>query len=128
MVHRAAAALLAAGLATGCQEDTLRVASVQVGRTLNSDNSVGIHTTSFKPEDTMQAAVITEGRGKATIVARWSYGGRVVNETSKDVSYTDHAATEFHLQPSGAFPPGEYTLDIIYNGQPLETRSLRVAQ
>jgi hypothetical protein len=118
------------GFAIGCGlgESTLQVESVQVGKSLNSDNSVAVHTTRFEPGDTMHAAVITEGRGSATIAARWTYLGRVVNETEQKVSYNDHAATEFHIQNSGGFPVGDYKLEIFLNGEPIETRNLRVEQ
>src|SRR5688500_18792397 len=64
----------------------LKVETVQVGRSLNSDNSGGAITTRFKPADTMYAAVITEGRGSGTIVARWTGLGRVISEQTSDVS------------------------------------------
>ena len=99
---------------------------MQVGRSLNADKSVGTHTTRFKPDDTMYASVITDGSGSATITARWSYAGQVVNETAREVTYYDQAATEFFIRPSGNFPVGDYKLEILFNGQPFETRNLRV--
>ena len=119
--------VLLAAYVCGCGAgEPLRVSDVQVGRSLNSDNSIGSHTTSFKPGDTMYASVLTDGSGSATITARWTYAGRVVNETAQKVSYTGHAATEFHIRPSGDFPTGEYVLEILFNGEPVETRNLRV--
>ena len=118
--------ILAGTPIVGCGGSTLRVTGVQVGRSLNADNSIAVHTNRFRSGDTMHAAVITEGRGSATIKARWTYIGRVVNETEQKVSYTDHAATEFHIQSSGGFPPGDYKLEIFVNGEPFESRNLRV--
>ena len=104
----------------------LRVTTIQTGRSLNSDNSVGNHTTRFKPDDTMFASVLTDGPGSGTIGVRWRYAGRLVSEETRDVSYRDHAATEFHIQNSSGFPPGEYSVEILVDGKPFATRTLRV--
>jgi hypothetical protein len=104
----------------------LRVTTIQTGRSLNSDKSVGNHTTRFRPDDTMFASVLTDGPGSGTIAARWRFAGRLVSEESKDVSYRDHAATEFHIQNSSGFPPGESSVEILVDGKSFATRSLRV--
>jgi hypothetical protein len=49
-----------------------------------------------------------------------------VSEESRDVSYRDHAATEFHIQNSSGFPPGEYSVEILVDGKSFATRTLRV--
>lgn len=104
----------------------LRVTTIQTGKSLNSDNSVGNHTTRFKPDDTMFASVLTDGPGSGSIGARWKYAGRVVSEETRDVSYRDHAATAFHIQNSSGFPEGEYSVEILVDGKSFATRSLRV--
>ncbi|HEU4693647.1 MAG TPA: hypothetical protein VFS23_35025 [Vicinamibacterales bacterium] len=104
----------------------LRVTTLQTGRSLNSDKSVGNHTTRFKPDDTMFVSVLTDGPGAGTITARWRYAGRLVSEEAREVSYRDHAATEFHIQNSSGFPPGEYSVEIEVDGKPFATRTLRV--
>jgi hypothetical protein len=121
-------AVIVSGLLLGaCQPSgPLRVTTIQTGRSLNSDRSVGNHTTRFKPDDTMFAAVLTDGPGSGTIAVRWRYAGRLVSEESKTVSYRDHAATEFHIQNSSGFPAGEYSVEILVDGKPFATRSLRV--
>jgi hypothetical protein len=113
--------------AVGCRPSgPLRVTTIQTGRTLNSDNSVGDHTTRFKPDDTMYASVLTDGPGSGTIGVRWRYVGRLVSEETRQVSYRDHAATEFHIQNSGGFPAGDYAVEIIVDGKAFATRTLRV--
>jgi len=104
----------------------LRVTTIQTGKSLNSDKSVGNHTTRFKPDDTMFASVLTDGPGSGTIGVRWRYSGRIVSEETKNVSYRDHAATEFHIQNSSGFPEGDYTVEVLVDGQSFATRSLRV--
>jgi hypothetical protein len=110
--------------AAACGE--LKPTSVQLGRSLNSDNSVGNHTTSFKPDDTIYAAVLTEGIASGTISARWTYAGRVVSEPQKQVRYRGNAATEFHIQNSGGFPPGDYEVELFVDGKSAGARKFRV--
>ena len=87
---------------------------------------MGNHTTRFKPEDTMFVSVLTDGPGAGTIGVRWRFAGRLVNEEMRDVSYRDHAATEFHIQNSSGFPPGDYSVEILVDGKSFATRMLRV--
>ena len=112
--------------AAACAREPLQVTTIQTGRQLNSDNTVGIHTTRFKPDQTMYVSVITADRGAGTLEAKWSFGGRVISESKKDVSYNDQAATEFHLQYAGKLPPGDYTVELFLDGQSIGTRTLRV--
>ncbi len=104
----------------------LRVTTIQTGRALNSDNSVGAHTTRFKPDDTMYVSVLNDGPGSGTIAVRWRYAGRLVSEDTRNVSYRDSAATEFHIQNSGGFPAGDYSVEILIDGKSFATRMLRV--
>lgn len=107
----------------GCGSD-LRVATIQVGRSLNADDTVASHTTTFAPTDTVYVSVQTTGAGSGTVGVRWVYAGRVVGEPTKEVRGA--GATEFHLQNAGGFPPGEYTVEVTLNGQPAGTRTFRV--
>jgi hypothetical protein len=111
----------------GCaRRGPLTVKTIQTGKSLNSDNSVGEHTTRFKGQDTIYVAVLTEGPGAGTLTARWTYAGRLVSEEPRKVSYLDSAATEFHIKNSGGFPPGDYAVEILLDGRSVETRNLRV--
>ena len=103
----------------------LKVSTIQTGKSLNSDNSVGEHTTRFRGQDTLYVAVLTEGPGAGTLTASWTYVGRSSARTRK-VSYRDTAATEFHIKNSSGFPPGDYAVEILLDGKPVETRNLRV--
>ncbi len=123
-----ATALAVASLITAAcgPSGPLRVTTIQTGRSLNSDKSVGNHTTRFKPDDTMFVSVLTDGPGSGTIGVRWRFVGRLVSEESKEVSYRDHAATEFHIQNSSGFPEGDYSVEVLVDGKPFATRTLRV--
>jgi hypothetical protein len=118
---------LAASLAA-CSPHTLRVTEVQIGRTLNADETVGITATTFGPTDTVYIAVLTSGIGSATIGVRWKFGDRLVNEASKQVSYKDRAATDFSLKGAAGIPPGDYTAEVSFDGKPVETKTFRVVK
>ena len=109
-----------------CARDPLRVATIQVGRSLNSDNSVAAITTRFKPGDTMYAAVITAGPGAGTLSVRWLSAGRVLTEETRNVRYNDRAATAFHMNFAGGLPPGQYRVELFLDGEPIGARDLTV--
>ena len=112
-------------LACGPSEP-LNVVVIQTGTSLNTDHSVGTHTSSFRPSDTMYVALLTAGRGAGTMTVRWSLGGRQLHEVTKKVSYNDQAATDFRFQAADGFPVGDYTIDILVDGKSIETRRVKV--
>ena len=129
MYARPVAALLVCAVVAlaGCSPGVpLRITTLQLGKSLNPDNSVGTHTTRFKPDDTIYVSVLADERGEGTVTARWLFSGQLVSEATKEVSYMQPSATEFHLQNSGGFPTGQYRVDILINGQPAGSREFRV--
>ena len=130
MMHRAAfgtyAFVLAVCLAACGSGEPLRVASIQLGRSVNADNTVSSFTTTFSPDDNIYLSVLTTGVGEGTISVRWTYAGRVIDEPKKQVTYRIDAATGFRLQSATGFPPGEYTAEVFLNGQSAGTRSFHV--
>jgi hypothetical protein len=112
---------------TGCgSKQPLEVTTIQLGRTVNSDHTVGSFTSAFAPDDSVYLSVLTGAAGTATIRVRWKYGDRVIDEPTKQVSYTQAAATDFRLQSPGGFPRGEYTAEVFVNDQPAGSRTFRV--
>ena len=121
------AGLLLAFVVTACRPGgPLQLETIQTGRSLNSDNSVGTLATRFRPDDTLFVAVLTKGPGAGKIGVKWTYSGRLVSEDSRDVSYRDSAATEFHIKNSGGFPAGDYGVEILIDGKSVATRPLKV--
>ena len=123
-VFRLHLAVLCACLA-GCGSK-LQVTGIQLGRSLNPDLTVAQHTTSFAPSDTVYVSVRTAGVGSGTITVRWRYGARVLDEPQKKVSYTDIAATDFSLRSVAGFPSGQYTAEVLLDGQSVGTKTFRV--
>lgn len=102
--------------------------TIQLGRALSSDNRIGQHTTVFRPDDTIYVSVLTKDTGSGTIGVRWMFGGRLISEPSKDVSYHGAAATEFHIQNSGGFPEGKYSVEAFIDGKSVGRRTFTVAR
>jgi hypothetical protein len=124
---RIIAALVTILWAPGCgSPQPLQVTTIQLGRSINPDKTVASHTTGFKPTDTIYAAVLTDGSGSAKIKVRWRYRGTLVSEPEQDVTYQGPAATEFHLENSAGFPPGEYTVEFFLDGRSIGTRPFKV--
>lgn len=118
---------LAAALvfAIGCS-GPLQLANIQVGRALNQDRSISSITTLFKPNETIYVSVQTTAAGKGTVSVKWKYGTRVIDEPSKQVNYDGPASTEFHMQNSGGFPPGDYSVDVFIDGVQVGSRTFKV--
>jgi hypothetical protein len=118
--------ILLASLAGCGSGNPLQVARIQLGRSLNPDNTVASFTTVFAPTDTVHLTVFTTGVGSGTIRVRWMYGTQTIGEPEKQVSYRIEAATEFPLQSAGGFPTGDYTAEVFLNGHSAGTRTFRV--
>lgn len=111
----------------GCgPTEPLRVETIQLGRSLNPDNSVAEHATTFRRNDTVYVAILTPAPGKGTIGVRWTYGGQVIDQPQKEVSYRDAAATSFNLVNSGGFPPGNYAVEVFVDGTSAGSRNFNV--
>ena len=125
VVLRGMLTALAITLAVACS-GTLELVNIQVGRSLNQDGSVASITTLFKPSETVYVAVQT-GAGKGVIGVRWKFGNRVVAEPTKSVDYNaGPKSTEFHLQNSGGFPPGDYSVEVLIDGVQVGSRNFKV--
>ena len=104
----------------------LRVSTLQLGTQLNGDNTVGTHTTRFKPEDHIYAAVLTDATGASTIGVRWFYNGQMVGEEERSVSYKGAGATAFEFKSATGFPIGDYKVDVFVDGKSAASRDFRV--
>ncbi|MEO8678991.1 MAG: hypothetical protein ABI665_08090 [Vicinamibacterales bacterium] len=100
--------------------------TIQVGRAINPDRTVAMSTTLFRPHDTIYVSVLTTDSGSGKIGVRWFYGTKVIDEPIKTVSYQGASATEFHIQSAGGFPRGDYTVEVLVDGQPAGKRTFKV--
>lgn len=108
--------------------DDLRVEDVELGTSVDANRRVTDSSDDFRPTDTIYASVSTSGTGSgATLTARWTYeDGQVVDETSQTISPTGPANTEFHISMPEGLPTGEYSVEILLNGQRVETESFDI--
>lgn len=128
MVRQVVLVLVVGLLATACDRGPLVYEALQTGKSRNSDDTVGNPGTRFKPTETMYISVLTKGAGAGTIQAKWSFRGSVIQEGTKEVSYANDAATEFHLQYAGKLPTGIYTVEVLIDGTSVVTRTLEVRE
>jgi hypothetical protein len=123
---RALLMIASLGMTVACNNGPLELANIQTGRSLNQDRSIASITTLFKPNEVVYVSVQTKAAGKGTISVRWKFGSQLIDEPSKPVSYDGPASTEFHLQNSGGFPPGDYSVDVLIDGVQVGTRAFKV--
>lgn len=113
-------------ICAGCSNPPLALSNIQLGRSLNPDRSIASITTLFKPSETIYVSVQTGAAGKGTVGVKWMFGTQVIDEPVKPVSYDGPASTEFHLQNSGGFPAGDYSVEIFLDGQSVGKRVFKV--
>ena len=113
-------------MTAACSDAPLQLANIQTCLALNTDRSIASITTLFKPNETIYVSVQTTGEAPGTIGVKWMYQGRVIDEPVKQVDYDGPASTEFHLQNSGGFPEGDYSVEIVINGQQVGSRAFKV--
>jgi hypothetical protein len=104
----------------------LQVSEVQLGSAIGPDKRVTVAATTFKPTDTIYAAVVTTGSApSATVTARFTYqDGQLVSESSQPLSGA--GVTEFHISKPDGWPAGDYTLDVLLDGKSTGTHAFKV--
>lgn len=127
-LRRALGALLTFAFLAGCSNAPLALANIQVGRSLNPDRSVASITNLFKSSETIYVAVQTAEAGSGVVGVKWMYGTQVIDEPTKQVSYDGAASTEFHMQNSGGFPPGDYSVEVFLDGVSVGKRAFKVGE
>ncbi len=99
---------------------TFVVRSIELGSGIGADNRVSIPATTFKPSDTIYAAVSSDGTAASVSVgAKWSFeDGQMVNEASQAIAPTGPAVTTFNISKPDGFPVGRYKVEVMVDGQP----------
>ena len=110
--------------------EVIQVTSVDLGKSIDADKRVNdnAETDDFAPNETIYAAVATDGAAtNSTLTARWTYqDGQVVDESSQTISPTGPAVTEFHISKPDGFPKGNYKVEILLNGQSVQSKDFEV--
>jgi len=124
--HPKAAILVLVATALVACRPPLHVGTLQLGSKLNGDNTIATHTTRFKPDDHVYAAVLTDNTGSSAIHVQWSYNGQKVSEEERTVSYKGAGATAFEFKSASEFPIGDYKVDVLVDGRAAASREFRV--
>ncbi len=106
----------------------VRVVEVDLGNAIAANRSVVDDTDDFRPTDTVYASVYTNGTGtNVNLTARWIYeDGQVIDETTQTISPTGPTYTEFHISMADGLPTGDYTVEVLLNGERVESESFNV--
>jgi hypothetical protein len=115
--------------ASGAPASTpVSVTDVKLGRALGADKRLTDETDKFRPADVIYAVVETQGTAANTALqARWTYqDGQVVDEASRTISAGGEDVTEFHVSKPSGWPKGKYTVQILLNGAPIESKDFEV--
>ena len=106
----------------------VQVSDVKLGRALGADKRVTDETDEFRPADVIYAVVETRGSApNAALQTRWTYqDGQVVDESSRNISTSGEDVTEFHISKPSGWPKGKYTVQILLNGAPAESKEFEV--
>lgn len=111
---------------------TASVTGVDLGTAVGPDMKVTAPATTFKPTDTIFAAVATSTSDPMATVssklgAKWSFqDGQVVNEETVDANLTGAGVTNFKISKPDGFPAGKYKLEVMLNGAVVQTRDFEV--
>jgi hypothetical protein len=133
---RAAALILVVAATMGCSKartpsrvpgSSLEVRHIEVGRAIGPDKVVTAPTGAFGPADTIYTSVVTEGKARtATLSARWTYQGTVLEETEQRIAPSGTVVSEFHVFNPAGWAPGEYRVEILLDGRVVGDRAFRV--
>lgn len=124
-IGRVAALALAAAVTTACSPP-ITVDTIQLGRSLNADQSVASQTTTFKPNETVYVSALNNARGRGTVKVRWMMGTQLLSEREKTVKFAGAGATEFNISSAGGFPEGDYSVEVFVDGVSVGTRKFDV--
>ena len=105
----------------------LKVLAIDVGRAIGADKRVTVPATAFAPDDTIYTSVVTDGKtARATLSARWTHQGAVLEETVQEIAPKGTAVSEFHVANPAGWAPGDYRVEILIDGRVVGDRPFRV--
>jgi hypothetical protein len=120
-----AVAVVSAAMLAACSQP-LTVDTIQLGRSLNVDQSIASQTTTFKPNETIYVSALNNARGEGTVSVRWYMGTQLLSEREKTVKFQGAGATEFHISSATGFPDGDYSVEVLLGGKSVGKRNFDV--
>lgn len=104
---------------------TVRVTSVDLGNQVGADNRVASPMTTFATSDTLHASVVTKGDG-GTVSTKWSFQDGQVVHTEDKIVPAGEQVTDFMVTNPQGWPTGIYTVQVMADGQVVQTREFEV--
>jgi hypothetical protein len=106
----------------------LRLASLELGRSVNSDNTMHDATVIFIPTDVVWVSVVINGMAAhATLKARWlSATGQLISESTQELTPAGQTTAALRVSGPGAWKPGKYQVEVLIDGQRLGTKEFEV--
>lgn len=107
------------------------ITKIDLGNAVGTDMTIAAPTATFKPADTIYAAVATSGTApSAKLDAKWTYqDGTVVDQSSAQLKdLAGPAMTDFHIAKPDGWPVGKYKVEVSVNGNPASTAEFTVAK
>jgi hypothetical protein len=112
---------------------TAMVSTVDLGNTIGADMKVGTPATTFAPKDTIHVSIGTNTSDPAAAVpsklgVKWTHvdSNQVVSEETRDVTLTGAGNTEFHIAKPDGWPAGKYKVEVMQDGNVVQTREFEV--
>jgi hypothetical protein len=108
------------------------ISGVELGTSTGADNRVAAATTSFRPAETIIAAVSTKTRDASAklqgrLDVKWiSADGRTLKKESRDVTLGGKSVVDFEISQSGGFAPGKYNLVVALDGHDTVEREFEI--
>ena len=112
---------------------TASVTGVDLGNAVGADMRVAAPMGTFAPKDTIYAAVMTATSDPAASVAgklgaKWTHldSNQIVHEDSKDLTFAGDGVTDFQISKPDGWPTGKYKVEIMLDGNVVQTREFEV--
>lgn len=96
-----------------------RVTAIDLGKAVDADKKITEPATIFAPNDTIYAAVSSEGEAPSVkLQAKWTFGdkGTSVKDDEVTIAPTGPATTDFSIFKPGGWPVGKYKVEILADG------------
>jgi hypothetical protein len=111
---------------------TIRIDNVELGNAVGADMKITSPMSSFGKKDTVIVAVSTSTSDPMAAVAgkigaKWTYqDGQVVNDESKDISFSGPGVTDFQVAKPDGWPAGSYKVEISLDGTVVQSKDFTV--
>jgi hypothetical protein len=107
--------------------EPVRITGIELGSTINTDNTVSSPNVTFPPNATVYASIATEGTGSGTLASRWiGADDQVFTEQTQSINPTKPAYFEFHFVAPGGWPKGRHKVVFTLNGGGTRTREFEI--